>query len=144
MRIPKTVPMTSKPLAGVSILVVEDHCDGRDVVETYLRFAGATVRSTPSAEEALDLFKASLPAVVLTDVAMPGHDGVWLLKQIRSLPGVPRVPVIALTALVMPHERERLRAEGFDTQIGKPADLDDIVRIIREVIAPTSGTSSPI
>jgi CheY-like chemotaxis protein len=136
-----TNPVTALPLAGVSILVVDDNYDNREVVQTYLRHVGATVRSTPSADDGLELFKAAPPAVVLADVVMPVHDGVWLLEQIRLLQGVPRVPIIAFTGWVLKAQREKLRAAGFDALLAKPVDLDDMVRVIREALEPTNDAT---
>ena len=126
--------MTALPLAGLSILLVEDDPDGREVLETFLKFAGATVRAAASAEAGLELFKAAVPAIVITDIVLPGRDGLWLLDQIRALATVARVPVVALTGRVMPAEILRIRAAGFDAHLVKPVDLDDITEVITSVI----------
>jgi CheY-like chemotaxis protein len=62
-----------------------------------LMLAGAHVRSASNAEEALELLRASVPAVIITDIRMPGHNGLWLLDQVRALPLSSAVPVIAYT-----------------------------------------------
>ena len=130
------LPMSvAERLAGVSILVVEDDVDGREMLEQFLSYVGASVRTAASAEEGFELFKASPPAIVVTDIGMPSRDGLWLLQRIRSLPAVPRVPVVALTGYCMGDEREMLRAAGFDAQAVKPLDLDHVV----EVIAAATG-----
>ena len=104
-------------LSGVRVLVVEDHDDSRDVLEQALCFAGATVIAVPTA-------MAALPSVdgvdiVVTDIAMPGQDGLWLLDEIRRRPR--RIPVIALSgyseAIV-----ERLEQATFDRVLRKPID----------------------
>jgi CheY-like chemotaxis protein len=127
--------MTPERLAGLSILVVEDDRDGREMLEEFLSHVGASVRTASSAEEGFELFKAAPPAIVVTDIGMPSRDGLWLLQRIRSLPAIPRVPVVALTGRGMTHEREMLRVAGFDAQAVKPLDLDDVV----EVIASAAG-----
>ena len=65
--------------------------------EMALMLAGAHVRSASNAEEALELLRASVPAVIITDIRMPGHNGLWLLDQVRALPLSSAVPVIAYT-----------------------------------------------
>jgi DNA-binding response OmpR family regulator len=120
--------MRAQPLAGVSILLVEDNTDGRELLEAFLRFVGANVRSAANAEEAVELFKQSAPAVVITDIVLPGHDGVWLLEQVRA--STVRACVIALTGRVLPADTLRLRSLGFDEHLTKPVDLDAMIAAI--------------
>jgi two-component system response regulator MprA len=123
---------TPRPLAGISVLLVDDDPDGREVLEYSLNHAGATVMTAASARDALERFKASPPAVVVTDIAMPMLDGIWLCEQIRALGGgMSRVPIIALTALVFRNDRDRIRAAGFDAHLVKPYGVDDLQQVIR-------------
>ena len=125
-----------RPLAGISLLLVDDDADGREVVEYSLTHAGATVVTAGSAAEALEKFKASRPTIVVTDIAMPHLDGFWLCGQIRALSdGTQDVPVIALTALVYRNDRDRIRAAGFDAHLVKPNGLDDLHEVIRVLAA---------
>jgi CheY-like chemotaxis protein len=126
------VAIISQPLAGLSLVVVEDDCDNREVLEIALAAEGASVTKAASAEEALALCESVRPAVVLTDIALPDHDGVWLLRQIHALPA-PRIPVVALTGHAFPHEIEAITAAGFDRYLVKPTDLDKLVAVIIEV-----------
>jgi CheY-like chemotaxis protein len=82
------------PLAGLSILVVEDHPDNRDVLEGWLTAFGASVTTAKNADDGLRCFKAAPADVVLTDIAMPGHDGVWLCGRFgrRPTPPLPSLP----------------------------------------------------
>jgi CheY-like chemotaxis protein len=75
------------------VLVVEDHDDSRDMLEQALAHVGALVVASPSADEAL----AHLGEVdvVVTDIAMPGHDGFWLLREVQRRHG--STPVIAVS-----------------------------------------------
>jgi CheY-like chemotaxis protein len=123
-----------RALDGFSILVVDDDGDARELLEMYLVAAGATVTTASSAADALERFTASPPAVVVTDIAMPRLDGIWLLNAIRSLPESPRVPVLALTALAMPKDRAEIKAAGFDAHIIKPADLDEVAATIAVLV----------
>jgi CheY-like chemotaxis protein len=120
--------MIAQPLAGVSILLVEDNTDGRELLEAFLRFVGANVRSAANADEAFVLFKQSAPAVVITDIVLPGHDGVWLLEQVRA--STTDVPVIALTGRALPADTLRLRSLGFDEHLAKPVNLDEMIAAI--------------
>lgn len=122
--------MRRRSLPGVSILVVEDDPDGRYLLETLFEIAGATVRIAATAEEGLEKFKAGVPAIVLTDIVLPGHDGVWLLRQIRDLPGAAGVPVVAYTGRVFPADTKRFRDAGFDGHLVKPIDFDELADAI--------------
>ena len=125
---------TDQRLEGLAILLVEDDKDGRDVLEFILRHAGARVTTASTASEGFELYKAAPPAVLVTDIAMPGADGIWLLDAVRSEPGLPRVPAIAITALAMPTDRARLRAAGFDAHVVKPVDPEVVVRTVATLI----------
>jgi len=121
-------------LEGVSVLVVEDDPDVLEVFDVFLTYAGATVRATANAEEAVEACKAAPPAVLLTDLVLrTGPDGLWLLEQVRALPGR-RIPVIAVTGRMMPKDRETIRAAGFDAHLFKPVDLDEVADLIRTLI----------
>ena len=130
--------MKPQPLAGVSVVLVEDNTDGRELLEAFLRFVGANVRSAPNAEEGFQLFKQLAPTVVITDIVLPGHDGVWLLEQVRA--SMPGVRVIALTGRVLPADALRLRSLGFDEHLAKPVDLD---AVIAAIVTPTARAGKP-
>jgi CheY-like chemotaxis protein len=126
--------LAPRALAGVSVLLVEDDDDGREILDTYLRHVGATVRCASTADDGLMLFKTASPAIVLTDIVMQHHDGLWLLNQIRSLPDGAGVPVVALTGRALPEDRQIFRDAGFDAHAVKPVELDDIVRLIATLV----------
>jgi two-component system, chemotaxis family, CheB/CheR fusion protein len=106
------------PLAGKRILLLEDDTDARESMAMLLELAGAAVVSTPTAEAALAALQGAEFDAVVTDVAMPGRSGFWLVGQIRQLPTKPSVPVLAVTGHPFPPEG-MLRA-GFDAQMLKP------------------------
>jgi CheY-like chemotaxis protein len=123
-----------QPLKGISLLLVDDDADGREIFEYALTEAGATVTTAATAVEALERFTSAPPDVVVTDIAMPSVDGVWLCEQIRALRnGTENVPVVALTALVFPKDRDRIEAAGFSAYLAKPAGMDDLHDVIRSL-----------
>jgi CheY-like chemotaxis protein len=119
-------------LRGLSVLVVEDDADNREVMTLMLLHAGATVTATSSAVEAFELFKARPPSLIVTDIAMPRRDGIWLLQAVRATPGA-SVPVVAVTAHAMPADRSRIEAAGFQAYLVKPIEPDDLIAAIQAV-----------
>lgn len=122
----------SQRLLGVSILLVEDDDDNREILATFLRHAGATVTTTAAAQEAFEIFKADRPSFIVTDIAMPQRDGIWLLEAVRAMPGPP-VHVIAVTAHAMGGQRDRIQAARFEAYLVKPLEPEDLIVIIEQL-----------
>ncbi len=111
-------------LAGLRIVVVDDEPDARSLVATVLTRAGATVTAVGSVADALAAVATVRPAVLVSDIAMPGGDGYGLIAAVRRLPpdAGGRTPAIALTAFARPEDRDRATAAGFDAHLPKPLD----------------------
>ena len=124
-------------LVEVTVLVVDDDESSLDYFALALRTTGAAVMTASTAEDALRLVQEQRPDVVLSDIAMPGHDGYWLVRQIRGLPdpAVCTVPVVATTAYGRVHSRERTLAAGFVDHLPKPVEPD----ILCATIARAAG-----
>ncbi len=116
-------------LDGVRVLVVDDARNVREVVADILTQYGATVSAVGSAEEALAALQRERPDVLLSDLAMPGRGGYWLIGQVRALPpergGI--TPAAALTAFTGPEHRARVLRAGFQLHVEKPTSLDALV-----------------
>jgi CheY-like chemotaxis protein len=110
--------MEAAALAGKRILLLEDDRDSRESMALLLELAGASVVSTPTAEDALAALQRGDFDAVVTDVAMPGRSGFWLVGQIRQLTSKPTVPVLAVTG--HPFPRDGMLRAGFDDQMLKP------------------------
>jgi CheY-like chemotaxis protein len=121
-----------RTLAGVRVLVVEDHDDTREFVATALAHYGAEVTTATSAQTAMAAFEQARPQVVVSDIAMPGEHGYSLIQTVRALPPERggRVPALALTAYVRPEDRERVLASGFDQHLAKPVDPIDLASAV--------------
>ena len=114
-------------LHGIRILLVEDHDDTRDMLQEFLTQAGARVLTAPTALEAVPLIV--MCDVVVTDLAMPGRDGRWLVDQVKS--GPHPVPVIALTAYSEDYD---LAGTSFARVLTKPIDPADLSLAILGVL----------
>jgi CheY-like chemotaxis protein len=115
------------PLAGQRVLVVDDDCDGRDMLAALLEAAGAEVRTAASGAEALAALRVWWPTMIVSDISMPGQNGYDLMGAIRALPGGDRIPAAAFTALTRPEDCLRALSAGFQAHIPKPADADDLI-----------------
>jgi CheY-like chemotaxis protein len=118
-------------LAGVHILVVEDHDDSRDLWERVLRYAGALVTAARSARQALELCATVRPDVVVTDLAMPEDDGVWLAEELRARGE--QMPLIAVSGYSAVFGA-RLRAAPFKLVLQKPIDPWRLVEAVASVV----------
>jgi two-component system cell cycle response regulator DivK len=112
------------PDAAKIVLHVEDNDDNRILVKRVLQFGGYEVIEASNANEALDSINGCKPDLILLDINMPEVDGYSLTGQIKALPGLQQVPVIAITANALKGDRERSYQAGCDGYIEKPIDID--------------------
>lgn len=102
------------------ILVVDDDARNLRLAVTVLQTAGHEVLGAQGGADGVAAAFAHTPDLVLMDVQMPGVDGVLALKRLRADPRTAVLRVVALTALVMKGDAQRLLAEGFDGYLEKP------------------------
>lgn len=117
------------PLSGIHVVLVEDHQDSRELFEQVLRMNGASVTAAASAPAVLGALASA--HIVITDIFLPGEDGVWLLAQVQQLPRA--IPVIALTGISPAHDPQ-LAAAGFARTFLKPIDPWDLCQVIAEIL----------
>jgi PAS domain S-box-containing protein len=124
-------------LAGLRILVVEDNATNRMVARRILEQLGAAVETADDGLAGVAAARQGAFDLILMDVQMPGIDGLEAARRIRALPGpAARVPIIALTANVMSHQRTSYLAAGMDGVAAKPiapaALIGEIMRLAGE------------
>src|SRR5213078_973993 len=110
----RPVPL-QRLLVGRRVLVVDDDADVLELFAVALTACGAEVTTVDNARDALALATQTRPHAVVSDIAMIGEDGYWLVRQLKRLPGamLADVPVIAATAYGHEHPRARVLAAGF-------------------------------
>jgi PAS domain S-box-containing protein len=113
---------------GVRVLIVDDEADGRELVARFLQAAGASVRTASSAAEALTVIEHEPFDVVVSDLAMPGEDGIALVGAVRAR-GI-RTPLVALTAHAGAQMRVRALMAGFSSYIAKPVEPAELTAVI--------------
>ena len=121
-------------LAGLNLLLVEDNKVNQLVASAMLRGEGATVEIAVGGMDGVHKVMTSpLPYhVVLMDVQMPDIDGFEATRLIRAQPRYQSLPIVAMTANVSEADREECFAAGMDDHVGKPIDLDQLVRVLLE------------
>jgi len=124
---------TSSDLSGVDVLLVEDEDATRLTLQRLLEGRNARVRAVDSVSAARDAISTRRPAVLLSDIGLPGEDGYVLIKHVRSLKGAKRVAAIALTAFARQEDRQRALESGFDEHIAKPIDADQLIAVIAQM-----------
>jgi CheY-like chemotaxis protein len=119
-------------LNRLTVLVVDDDEDARDLITTTLAHEGARVVSAASLRDALDTLVSTTPDVIISDIAMPNGTGYDLARQIRAHANakLAAVPAIALTAFGRVEDRERALSAGFDTHIVKPVEPLHLVEAV--------------
>jgi len=102
------------------ILIVEDNATNMTLAVFLLQSAGYTVLSATDAEAGLTLARNERPNLILMDIQLPGMDGLQATALLKGDEATRAIPVIALTALAMKGDEERIRAAGCDGYIAKP------------------------
>jgi two-component system cell cycle response regulator DivK len=115
-------------LNGWRVLAVDDEPDNLKLIADVLEFKGAVVAQSQNGQQGLDMLDTFKPTLVLLDLAMPGVDGWEMHRQLRRRTELNHVPIIALTALAMPQDAERVMAAGFDGYITKPFRFNDLLQ----------------
>ena len=116
------------------ILVVEDDEKSRRLLTDVLRFHGFEVRAAANGEEGLAQAIAAAPDAALLDIELPGISGFDLLARLRGELAAARMPVIAVTASVMDHDRKKILAAGFDAYVPKPVNIRELVSTLNELL----------
>ena len=130
--------LNESALDGVTVLIVDDSADSREMFGVALRAYGAAVVSLDSADTALAVLRAGdvRPDILLSDIGLPGSDGYDLIRSIRSLPSpLSSLPAIAITAYADPEDRMQALTAGYQLHLPKPVDpstvADSILGLIR-------------
>ena len=123
-------------LDDLTILVVDDEADTRELLKQGLEYCGAKVRVAGSAAEALDELEKELPDILISDIGMPGSDGYDLIRRVRRLPAAKggKIAAIALTAYTRIEDRLQALRAGYDMHVPKPVELAELVAVAASVV----------
>jgi len=114
-----------------TILIVEDNPTNMKLSTFVLESADYTVITATDAEIGLTLARESHPDLILMDIQLPGMDGLEATALLKGDDATRAIPVVALTALAMKGDEERIRAAGCDGYIAKPLDYKELLATVK-------------
>ncbi|HEY0006248.1 MAG TPA: ATP-binding protein [Pyrinomonadaceae bacterium] len=135
-----SAPPESLPaLHGLSVLVVEDEDDTREVLTTMLESRGASVLMASSAAEGLKLLLDARPHLLISDIGMPDEDGYVFIRRVRSLEmeGAGKIPAIALTAYAREEDRMHALLAGYQVHVAKPINPAELLTVVASLAGLT-------
>jgi PAS domain S-box-containing protein len=138
-------PLRHQRLEGLRLLVVEDNALNRQVAFELLGAEGAQVDLAEGGRQGISMATDPVRAydAVLMDVQMPDVDGLEATRCIRALPDFVRLPIMAMTANASLADKDACLAAGMNSHIGKPFDIDQVVGIVRDLVANATLPLTP-
>jgi CheY-like chemotaxis protein len=118
---------------GLRVLVIEDSVDAVQMLKAWLSTFGCEVLSATHAREGLRLAIEEKPDLIISDIGMPDVDGYELMRMLRKIEGLEKVPAIALTGYDHPEEKKLSVDAGYDAHLAKPADLRRLLSLIKKL-----------
>ena len=117
----------------MKILIVEDNPTNMKLATFLLQSAGHTALPAMDAETGLTIARLEKPDLILLDIQLPGMDGLEAVALLKADEATRAIPVIALTALAMKGDEERIRAAGCDGYIAKPLNYREFLATIAKL-----------
>ena len=126
-----------------NVLIVEDNAANMKLASLLLRNAGHTVVCAEDAETGLIIARSDRPDLILMDIQLPGMDGLAATAVLKRDPATDTIPIIALTAMAMKDDRERIKSAGCDAYIAKPLRYQELYGAIDDLLtlAATAAAS---
>ena len=125
---------------AMKVAIVDDEADMRASISQWLALSGFDTETYASAEEALKVIGPEFPGVVVSDIKMPGMDGMAFLKRLMGMDS--GLPVIMITSRIAQKHRDHANALGVDHYLGKPYPEDELLGLVRDYCAKSdSGTA---
>jgi two-component system, cell cycle response regulator DivK len=119
----------------VTVLLVEDTEDNRQMMKRLLEMSGYRVVEATNGKEAVDVASQERPKVILMDLSLPLIDGLAATRRIRTLPELSKVPIVAVSAHDTADFHSEALAAGCDAYITKPIDYTELEDIIQRLLS---------
>ncbi len=116
------------------ILVIEDNLDNLELVSFLLERAGFQIIQATDGRSGLEIARTEQPDLILMDLTIPEIDGWHLAKQLKQDPATAGIPLIAMTAHILPGDRKKAIDSGCDGYITKPLDIPNLIPTIEKHI----------
>ncbi len=123
------------------ILIIEDNWPSLELMSYLLRAFGHAPLPAWDGEAGLEAARRERPDLILCDIQLPGLDGHEVARRLKSDPSLKLVPLVAVTALAMVGDREKILASGFDGYVGKPIEPEKFVQQV-EAFLPVEVRSA--
>ncbi len=117
------------------ILIIEDNAANLKLVVFLLEKAGHQTLQSRDAEEGIRLAREQLPKLILMDVQLPGMDGLAATRLLKADAATSAIKIVALTALAMHGDREKIEAAGCDGYIAKPIRYQEFLHVVSAMVA---------
>ncbi len=137
---PADTPPTTQLPYPLQILVAEDNDFNRLLIRRLLEGIGAEVSEVTNGRSVLEYLQSATPDLILMDVHMPGMDGIEATRRVRAQ--LPELPIIALTANVVPHEHQALMNVGITDLLLKPVNVPELMRVLLHLCELKTGQRS--
>ena len=137
----------------MAILIIEDHADNLELMSYLLKAFGYATLSAADGLTGLELARSRQPQLILCDIQLPGIDGFEVARRLKQDGRLREIPLVAITALAMVGDRERVLAAGFDGYIPKPITADTFVKDIEKFLkaehwehrkSPAASVDAPV
>lgn len=139
----QTINFSPPLLEGVSILIVDDEADARELLATILEDSGAQVTAASSANEALSLLPLSQFQLLISDIGMPYVDGYEFIRKVRELKTLQQfIPAVALTAYARDSDSQLAIEAGFQVHLAKPCEATQLVSVVAKLVEQATVVSS--
>jgi CheY-like chemotaxis protein len=124
-------------LVGIHVALIEDNSDTRTMVEEVLRHCGAMVTTYESADAAIEQLSEFVPSLIISDLSMPGVDGLEFMRRVRALPPERGgcIPALAITAYHEDFAAPAAVQAGFNAYLTKPLKLERLCAAVKELVA---------
>ena len=135
-------PLQMAPATGrLSIVIVEDNDDAREMMAMMLEAQDYTVHAAADGQQGVDLAQVKRPDIALVDIGLPGIDGYEVARRLRADPATAAIRLVALTGYGLESDRQRALAAGFDSHLVKPVDFDLLMGVLEQAEATLASVA---
>lgn len=117
-----------------TILVIEDNPLNMKLVVDFLEHKGFSLLKATDGETAFKFLNKNIPDLIILDIRLPDIDGFTIFDTIRKDDNLKNIKVMAMTALAMSDDEQRLKEAGFDAYILKPIDIKEFIKLVTKLL----------